>query len=192
LVNEIFFGACTFVLRLCASNCIQFLHFQEVVVRKIAIALILMMLPMLAHAQAGNIYFGYLYGRTDPGVGDNINMNGWNGSLEGKVFPWVGIVADLSGQYGKADTSVHSFLFGPRVSVTVGKIRPFANVLFGVARNKAFSATDTSWATAVGGGVDYHLLPVIGWRVQGDFLRTNAFNDHQSDFRLSTGVVLTF
>ena len=31
---------------------------------------------------------------------DRANLNGWEGSLEGKVVPWVGIVADLSGHYG--------------------------------------------------------------------------------------------
>ncbi len=33
-------------------------------------------------------------------IDNGTNLNGWNGSLEGKIFPFVGLVADLSGYYG--------------------------------------------------------------------------------------------
>jgi opacity protein-like surface antigen len=173
----------------------------------------ILVLSSAAWAQSGNVFFGYTYGRTDIGLNDHANMNGWTGSLEGKVLPWVGIVADISGQYGSqgvqlacpggppcalthVDTSVHSYLFGPRVSVSLDKIRPFAEVLIGGAHAKAsavgFSGSDTAFATAVGGGIDYHWTDLVSWRVQGDFLRTSFFNNDQSNFRLSTGIVLRF
>jgi hypothetical protein len=183
------------------------------VFKALPVAFAVLLLSTALQAQGGgNIYFGYSYGRADAGIGNTGNLNGWHGSLEGKVLPWVGIVADLSGQYGSqgvpiacpaapcpqlhASTSVHSFLFGPRASVSVGKFRPFAHVLIGAARSKITvtgnESTDTSFATAIGGGLDYEFLPVFGWRVQADDLRTSFFHDDQSDFRLSTGIVLRF
>jgi hypothetical protein len=51
---------------------------------------------------SGNVYFGYTYYNTNlaPNRG---GLNGWQGTLEGKLFPLVGIVADLTGQYGSLD-----------------------------------------------------------------------------------------
>src|SRR5215470_13112015 len=78
----------------------------------------------------GNVFFGYSYSSADVFT-DRTNLNGWNGSLEGKVLPWVGIVGDFSGLYGSQSVAVgcpgagcitlnpdakeHNFLFGPRV-----------------------------------------------------------------------------
>jgi hypothetical protein len=111
----------------------------------------------------------------------------------------VGIVADLSGHYGSPNgvsTKEYNFLFGPRVSVSVGKIRPFAHFLFGASHitgsASGVSLSDTSLGTALGGGVDYKLLPAVGWRVQLDHLQTRFFSHTQDDFRFATGLVLNF
>ena len=172
-------------------------------------ALVLLLLPTTALAQIptkGNVFFGYSYASADFSSNRRTNLNGWNGSLEGKVLPWVGFVADISGLYGSqnvsavptvsADTSVHNVLFGPRVSVAVGKFTPFAQALFGASHIKesasGFSDSDTSFGTALGGGIDYRVIHVIGWRVQADMLQTRFFSGTQNNFRLSTGVVLHF
>jgi outer membrane protein with beta-barrel domain len=161
------------------------------------VAVILFLLTTVAAAQEpkGNVFFGYSYQRTDLVSNNGVNLNGWEGSLEGKVLPWVGIVADVSGHYGSdADASVYTFLFGPRVAVSVGKLTPFAHALFGAGHESlnAVSASDTSFATALGGGVDYKLIPAVGWRFQGDFVQTRFFSNTQNDFRFSTGIVLHF
>jgi hypothetical protein len=176
----------------------------------------------------GNIFLGYSYGRvnfsspiTPPDTGSIVfsnpaNLNGWNGSLEGKVLPFVGIVADLSGYYGSpgfdatcgliigcvptaghANATVYNVLFGPRLSVSVGKVRPFAHVLVGVAHvhqsaRSTFSNSATSFADAIGGGIDYRLISLVAWRVQADFLQTRFFSATQDNFRFSTGLVLRF
>jgi len=148
-----------------------------------------------ASAQKGNVFFGYSYQRTDLVSNARVNLNGWEGSLEGKLLPWVGIVGDFSGHYGSdADARVYTFLFGPRVSVSVGKLTPFAHALFGAGHESlnAVSASDTAFATALGGGVDYKLIPAVGWRFQGDYVQTRFFSNTQNDFRFSTGIVLRF
>ena len=115
----------------------------------------LLLFAALASAQvpaAGNIFVGYSFYSASPSSFDLVNggrpnLNGWEGSLEGKVLPWVGIVADLSGHYGSqteteltpagpvtVSVSGHEtdVMFGPRLSVSVGKFRPFGEALFGV------------------------------------------------------------
>ena len=172
------------------------------------IALAIFTFTTLATAQIpkGNVFFGYSYLRTDVPSGTHNNLNGWNGSLEGKFLPWIGIVADLSGHYGSAefpgtcpagpcsltgDAKMYSFVFGPRVSVSVGKITPFAHALFGASHISGVSS-DTSFASAYGGGLDYHLVPLVNWRFQADVLHTRFFSDTQNNVRLSTGIVLHF
>ena len=166
----------------------------------------------------GNVFFGYSYVSADTNIGDRANLNGWNGSLEGKVLPFVGIVADISGHYGSQDfpalchgvgraciinvptinvnSSTHTVVFGPRLSVPIMKFIPFGEALFGVSHvsgsTSGYSNSDTSFAEVLGGGVDYSLVRGIGLRVEGDLLQTRFFDRTQNDFRLSTGIVFHF
>jgi opacity protein-like surface antigen len=180
---------------------------------KLFLPLLFLAFTSLATAQVpkGNIFFGYSYAHADLTAGHSSNLNGWEGSLEGKVFPLLGIVADFSGHYGGVDVplfcpgpcgSVHlsgnekNVLFGPRLSVSVGKLRPFAEVLVGVghvsASGSGASNSDTSLATAVGGGVDYHLVPLIALRIQADYFQTRFFSTRQDNARIATGIVFNF
>jgi len=169
-------------------------------------ALFFCLLTGIAAAQiptAGNVFFGYSYQSSNAYNSGGTGLNGWNGSLEGKIFPFVGIVADLSGYYGSqtiapVNASVHeyNFLFGPRVSFSVGKFRPFAHALFGASHASAnasgFSTSDTSFGDALGGGLDYRLMRIVGARIQIDDLQTRFYNGTQNNFRMSLGLVLHF
>jgi hypothetical protein len=174
----------------------------------------------LATAQvptAGNVYFGYTYYNTDLSLNRG-NLNGWQGTLEGRVFPYVGIVADLTGHYGTvnfncplpvvpvgsgggscfpatigASAHVYEAMFGPRLGIPIGKFRPFAEFEVGVGHvaTNGFGS-DTSVATAIGGGLDYKIIRPLAWRFQGDYIHTSFFNNGQNNLRLSTGIVLRF
>lgn len=179
----------------------------------------------LAHAQiptAGDIFIGYSASGGDAFVHSSgltgshtLNLNGWEGSLEGKFLPWVGVVADLSEGYGSHNVgacppapllppcfnvhvNAHRFtvLFGPRVSFSVGKFTPFAHALVGAGHitdsGNGLSNSDTSLAAAIGGGLDYKLIKGLAWRFQGDELHTRFFGGGQNHFRFSTGIVFRF
>jgi hypothetical protein len=157
------------------------------------------------------VFFGYSYYNTNLSSIDRANTNGWEASVEGKVIPWVGIVADFDSHYGSEnftgpcqpgigcgtfDVSVteRNFLFGPRVSASVGKFRPFFEALFGgahVSGNNGLTS-DTSFATAIGGGIDYKIIRPVAWRFQGDYVQTRFFGTTQNNVRISTGIVLRF
>jgi len=182
--------------------------------------LLLLACSSLAAAQVlpkANVFVGYSFQNADinSNGSSRADLNGWEASLEGKFLPFIGLVLDFSGHYGPADItnpslcpvpvclpplhlhdSEHNFVLGPRVSVGLGHFRPFAHALFGGAHVKidgtGFSTTDTSFATALGGGLDYRIAGPLEWRFQGDYLQTRFFSSKQNNYRLSTGIVLAF
>lgn len=184
------------------------------------LVLVLFCFAGLASAQIpsiGNLYVGYSYFNTNLSAANRQGLNGWEGSIEGKFFPFVGLVADFSANYGSltfpvavplvppcsvdlpcptsesVNSHLDNFLFGPRVSVSVGKVRPFAEAMFGASHiNTHGFGSDTSFATAIGGGLDYRLFHLLAWRFEGDYVRTSLFNGTQHNARLTTGIVLRF
>jgi opacity protein-like surface antigen len=180
--------------------------------RKIVIiSLVIIAFASFAAAQvpsSGNIFFGYSYYNANVG-GDRTSLNGWNGSVEGKIFPFIGIVGDFSGYYGSQSASAcngigdciggtvnfteHNYLFGPRVSVSVGKLRPFAEVMIGAGHiHVNDGGSDTAFATAVGGGLDYRFFHLLAFRLEGDYIHTDLFNTPQNNLRISTGLAFHF
>jgi opacity protein-like surface antigen len=186
------------------------------------ITAVLFLFAGLANAQvpSGNVFFGYSYESTNTSAfGPNVitstvtrpNLNGWEASFEGKVLPWIGIVGDVAGHYGSENfteatpnglvtTNVtgheQEYLFGPRLSVPVGNFTPFAEAFVGVAHihtgGTLPTPSNTSFAYAVGGGLDYKIIRPIALRVEGDYVRTSFFSTNQNNFRLGVGVVVRF
>ena len=171
----------------------------------------------LASAQiptSGNVFAGYSYYNTNLGA-QRQSLNGWEGSVEGKLFPvpFLGVVADFSANYGSAkfvnpaatcaigvvcsplaaSTHVDNFLVGTRVSASVASYRLFAEGVFGFAHvNTNGFGSNSSFASGVGGGLDYKLFRLLAWRLQGDYIHTTLFNLPQNNLRLSTGIVVHF
>jgi hypothetical protein len=185
---------------------------------------VLLSICVLATAQvptSGNVFFGYSYLNSSPIYSGQIfvppqrlSMNGWNASFEGKVLPFVGVVADFGDHYGtgapqecpvgvvgggsggcvgSGGLNERNILVGPRVSMSLGRIRPFAEALFGAGHiNTNNDGSDTSFATAIGGGLDYKIIRPIAWRVQADYVQTRFFDATQNNLRISTGIVVRF
>jgi opacity protein-like surface antigen len=187
--------------------------------RKMAcIGLGVFLLASFAVAQAqtsGDIFFGYSFENTNwAGLNSGLsrpNLNGWEGSLEGKLFPHLGIVTDFAGHYGsqsfteltpngpvKVNVTGHEWelLFGPRLSIPVGNLTPFAEGMIGLAHvhngGNFPSTANTAFAAAIGGGLDYRLIKFLALRLEGDYLKTRFYSTTQNNLRLSTGVVLRF
>ena len=110
--------------------------------------------------------------RDSAGSPSTRNLSGWEFSGQYKLLPFLGAVADFSGNYGALDgagTRVHAFLFGPQVSLP-RKVSPFAHVLIGTARESQDSfvsggffslGSDKSLAVAVGAGIDVKAIPCL-------------------------------
>lgn len=195
----------------------------------IAIVCALFLFSAAASAQRLNVFAGYSYSRFglylpqgrplsagSPAVSHS--LNGWNGSLEAKVLPILGIVADFSGLYGKETTDLScsqytapfcysgngnvtliTFTFGPQVSLRLGRFAPYAHALFGGARYRTslFVTSQASFADVLGGGIDMAVITRLALRVQADAIQTrfplsNYLPNKQNSLRLSTGVVFRF
>ena len=163
-----------------------------------------------AQMRSGNAFFGYSYYNSTNVSSPLFNRaatNGWEASLEGKILPLLSVVGDVDGHFGSENVSTcgqgcgqfrsavsqYDFLFGPRLSVSVGRVRPFAEVLVGGAHvNVHLLSSENSFASAAGGGFDYKVFALLGWRVQADYVYTHFFNAKQNNIRVSTGIVLRF
>jgi opacity protein-like surface antigen len=185
------------------------MYSREVSMRKFAgLTLAVLIISSAASAQipGGNIFVGYSLSQTRPAL---VNLNGWEGSLEGKFLPWIGIVADFSAGYGtnnffppiacvspclprSQSVRRYTYMLGPRVSIPVGRFTPFVNAFFGAAHINDQGITDNSFATAFGGGLDYRLIHGLALRVQADSLHTDFFNISENHFRFATGIDIRF
>jgi opacity protein-like surface antigen len=173
---------------------------------------ILWSIPALAQEFPNyEIFTGYGYVRPS---GGQANLNGWHASFAANMNEWIGVAVELSGQYGtqtlttttssgevsvNMDADFHSLGFGPRFTYRRNqRIVPFAHVLFGLARGKwtgpsAVSGEETSFGTAVGGGVDAKLSNHFSIRlIQAEWVRTHFGPSPENQFRLATGALFSF
>ena len=180
-----------------------------------AILFALLVLAVPSHAQvptSGNVFLGYSYDNTSFSNLGRANLNGFEASVEGTIFHGVGLVADFTTNYGSqvfntgagtcaigatctGNMNLHQYqaVFGPRFSASLGKFRPFAEFEFGIAHiTTSAPDSDTSFATVIGGGLDYRILRPIAWRFEGDYVSTHLFSADQNGIRLSTGIVIRF
>ena len=168
-----------------------------------AIVFVLCLLAAAGVAQiptSGYIYLGYSlnHGSFDPLLDDG-TLHGWEASAEFRMVPHIGLVGDIAQQFGTVngiDMRSEQYLFGPRASFRVGPVRPFVHFTVGAAHvHEEFLGiedSDTSFAYAIGGGVDYRLLGPLNWRLQLESLNTNFFGDWQHNARFSTGLAVHF
>ncbi len=153
---------------------------------------VLLTAPLVMMAQTfskAEIFGGYSYERASGGT----NLNGWEASVTGNVIPWLGLEADLSGHYGTYNS--HSFLFGPRFAIPgMGKFTPYVHALFGAVHDSSGGIfANTSFGTALGGGLDVELIKPVAVRViQVDDVVTHFNSTTQNNARISTGLVFRF
>jgi hypothetical protein len=153
------------------------------------------------------LFGGYSYLNFDAkgpsgGLLDRQSLHGWGASAAFSLNRWVGIEGDFSGHYigdcfGVSGlTCKHlSFMGGPRFTFRRDRITAFAHGLFGADNGSLsishISTSDTPFALAAGGGLDYSVR--FG---QVDYFMTRHLNDlglaHQNNIRVSAGIVFRF
>lgn len=167
----------------------------------ISLMLLLSVSSKAQETPKAELFGGYAYAGS--------GSNGFDTSVAGNFNNWFGLVADFGGQYTRLDDQgftekirTHTILFGPRISLRRNKrVIPFVHALFGVSHLKTetnefgplLSFSDTSFAMALGGGLDVPINDRFAIRAfQADYLRTSFFDDTQSKGRISVGIVLRF
>ena len=146
-----------------------------------------------ARAQGIELFGGYSYERlhTSPGR----NLNGVEIAAQFKLTDWLGVAADMDGHFGMPsaiDSRTLHFMAGPQICFPT-RISPFFHVLGGIGHIRLNGIADTSFATAIGGGIDMRVAPLLSWRIiQGDDVITHFFGAVQHNARISTGIVIRF
>jgi len=181
---------------------------------------VIAMLPGLSFSQSpaaqdaplmeAGIDYNYVRTNAPPGGCGCISMNGGDGWLAYNFTRSFAAVAQFGVQHasnigGAADLTFTSYLFGPRYSRRVtSRVVPFGQVLFGGAHaggsfapgSSGIAGSSNAFAMTAGGGVDVEVRRDLAIRpAEVDYFLTrfdNAVNDHQNNFRFSTGVVFRF
>jgi hypothetical protein len=154
------------------------------------------------HLPRADIFAGYSYLNVDTnGVISRQSLNGWETSVAVGPRNWFAVEGDFGGYYkpsveGSAlSAHAYTYLAGPRFNAR----SVFVHVLAGgdTLTGSAFgvSASQTSFAVAIGGGVQSK--PFAGhWAIRGsaDYLlsRHHLFTDsgiNQNNFRVGAGIV---
>jgi opacity protein-like surface antigen len=175
------------------------------------------------------VFGGYALTRFNDTVGNSgkiFNMNGWDSELIFNATPNLGVVADVGGHYATPTTEpftaltcftcpitfpghdvptrLHTFMFGPQVSVRKGSFKPFGHALFGAGLfHQDLTAlgitppfptelSTSGFALALGGGLDTIVTERVAWRVQMDYQSLDLNNQVHKDFRFATGAVFRF
>lgn len=146
-----------------------------------------------AKAQGTDLFGGFSYEHL--GTSPARNITGAEITGQHRFVPWLGVAADLDGHFGmpsQSDARTVHFMAGPQISFPI-RLSPFFHVLAGVGHIHENGLSDTSFATAIGGGLEYHVAPLFSWRViQADDVVTQFFGKTQHSLRLSTGLVFRF
>ena len=177
------------------------------------------------NAPSGEVFGGYSYVNVDVQSGvpssnpiPRQSANGWEAAASFNVNRWLAGEGDFGGFYknvslgtGSPDLKIHDYSFagGPRASYRQGPTTAFVHVLFGgdsLAGSIAGtgSLSQTSFATFVGGGVEWRVRRRSRWAIRGSgdyvlshhnitqFFGGPTSNLTQNNFRASIGVVYRF
>jgi outer membrane immunogenic protein len=156
--------------------------------------------------------YNYVHSNTPAGDCGCFSLNGGSAT-----FAWplrhagLSLVGDVSVTHAGSisssglDLTLGTYTAGARYSLPGGHLRPFGQVLVGVAHSSgslvegsdaSTASSGAAFASLMGGGVDLHATHHFSIRlVEADYLLTtfyNGSNNHQNNLRISTGVVLRF
>jgi len=154
------------------------------------------------------VFGGYSYLNIDTnGLSSRQSANGWEASISGNFNNWFGVEGDVAGYYKTiAGGSVrdYSYAGGPRFNYRqLASVTIFGHALLGgdhlTGSFAGLSASQDSFASAFGGGVQWKVAPQWAVRASGDYVLThhNIFGSAgssftQSNFRASVGIVYVF
>jgi opacity protein-like surface antigen len=158
---------------------------------------------------------GYTYTSLDGGPAGRLGGNGWNTGGTFFLNNWLGFEGNIAGATnsqsasftsggttisGSASDKHYTFVFGPRVMFGQGRTNPFVHALFGFDRETASasvlgissSITDTAFASALGGGLEYGVSKHLGVVTGFDYLMTRHASATQNNVRVSAGLSVRF
>ena len=146
-------------------------------------------------------------------IDDRVGFHGVEAFVKGNISRYVGlkgsysfhrksfdIVGGTAATTFDVDADLHQFLGGVEFkdNARETKVKPFAHVLAGVGHARAdvsnaavsFDESDTGFAAAIGGGIDFRLSDRVDLRaVQVDYNPTRDNGQTSHNFRIGIGLI---
>jgi hypothetical protein len=154
-------------------------------------------LPLL-HSQEiprGQLFGGYSYLNFDSrsfGFANRSSLGGYSVSPAFNITYGLGVVAEVSGQYGPR-MNFRDVTIGPQFVYGRGNLVFSGHALFGSTRsfvNVGAGERDRERGVLLGGAVDLGISSRFALRVfQADYVRSTLFDGKQNSVRVSTGLV---
>jgi opacity protein-like surface antigen len=164
---------------------------------------------------------GYTFQSADQGSGNGrLNQNGWHTGIAASVNQWLSVEGNIAGLShsesasftsgtqtfsGTASEKNYTFVFGPRFNFgKSSKVTPFVHTLFGLDRMSvsdsgnnngtpySASASETAFATALGGGMEFPLSKSLAMNTGFDYLMTRHASATQNNIRIQVGIAYRF
>jgi hypothetical protein len=170
--------------------------FAKILIAKIGLlascALPLLQAQEIPRAQ---LFGGYSYLNFDSrsfGFANRSSLNGYTVSPAFNITYGLGVVAEVSGQYGSR-MNFRDITIGPQFLYPRGKMLFTGRALFGSTRsfvNVGAGERDRERGVLLGASIDWSIASRFAIRVvQADYVHSSLFDGKQNSVRISTGLV---
>lgn len=134
--------------------------------------------------------FGYLFAQTTGDGGDKLPA-GWVATIEGVFDGKYAAVVEFAGNYSGDDHIYRTNLGGARfILPKQGIVTPFVQLLAGKGRSSAVGDEVSAFTLQPGAGVDLHVVPHIGIRLQGDYDWRHRDTGNVNGYRFAASIVI--
>lgn len=141
---------------------------------------------------------GYEYARFRSSAFD-LNLNGLHTDLAYFRNDWLGLEGSVVAAFGPSVAGGKSskyllFTGGPKITWRRARWEPFGHVLAGglhVVPQTALGGR-TGFALQAGGGADWHVLPLLSVRFEGDWVYSRLYSTGQNSFQAGISGVFHF
>lgn len=155
--------------------------------------------PRLANRQTDSfqIGVGYEYVRFRSAL-FNANLSGLHTSFTYFTKDWLGIEGSVVAAFGSSNFNNESsrlalYTAGPRIAWRRSDLQPWVHALAGGIHVRPQTASGINgFALQLGGGADWLFKPLVSFRVESDYIRSQLFSSGQNSFQIGAGVVLHF
>jgi hypothetical protein len=128
----------------------------------------------------------------------NANLSGLHTSFTYFPNDWLGFEGSVVAAFGSSTLNNESsrlvlYTAGPRIAWRRSGLQPWVHALAGgihVHPQTAFGIN--GFALQLGGGADWLFKPLLSFRVESDYIRSQLYSSGQNSFQIGAGLVLHF
>ena len=154
----------------------------------------------LREENSWQLSFGYAYVRFRSTPFD-VSLNGIHTMVAKYFSEQFAVEGEVTAAFGREvfPTEHAKYLFSGggvrmRWPIRGRRLEPWGHVVVGGVHMQPQTAGNSrsSFAFALGGGVDWRWKPQVAWRVQADWVRSQLYQESQNNFQIATGIVFDF